>query len=122
MHDSYTDIVLPFRSDPQLLEQYTNPCGGLRVGKLAGSTAYWHILGPSVKYLGSFAKYGVYIVTSHTDTLLVHLSSIGSPSPRMGSTLSQRALYVSSYQIKCLKIVCLWIAKDGYFCPFRPCL
>ncbi|KAI0297016.1 hypothetical protein B0F90DRAFT_1875853 [Multifurca ochricompacta] len=58
MHDSYTEIILPFHSDPHLLDQYTNTSGGLRTGKLfehldslAGSIAYKHFLGPSIEYM-----------------------------------------------------------------------
>lgn len=47
MHDSYTQVLLPFASEPQLLEQYTNASGGIRTGKLmehldslAGSIAF----------------------------------------------------------------------------------
>ena len=34
MHDSYTEVLLPFASDPALFEQYTNASGGIRTGKL----------------------------------------------------------------------------------------
>ncbi|THH07251.1 hypothetical protein EW145_g3509 [Phellinidium pouzarii] len=51
MHDSYSQIDLPFASSPELLEQYVNAWGGIRTGKLmehldslAGSIAYKHIL------------------------------------------------------------------------------
>ena len=33
MNDSYSELILPFGSDPQLLEQYTNASGGIRMGK-----------------------------------------------------------------------------------------
>ena len=33
MNDSYSELILPFGSDPQLLEQYTNASGGIRTGK-----------------------------------------------------------------------------------------
>ncbi len=33
MNDSYSEFILPFGSDPQLLEQYTNASGGIRMGK-----------------------------------------------------------------------------------------
>lgn len=74
MHDSYCEILLPFASDPQLLEQYTNASGGLRVGKifehldgLAGSVAYKHNLGPDVQTLGNLEDRGFYIVTASVD-------------------------------------------------------
>ncbi|KAF8235879.1 hypothetical protein L208DRAFT_1254629, partial [Tricholoma matsutake] len=47
MHDSYTELVLPFGSSSSLLEEYTNATGGIRTGKLmehldslAGSISY----------------------------------------------------------------------------------
>jgi acyl-coenzyme A thioesterase 9 len=33
MHDSYAELVLPFGSSSQLLEEYTNATGGIRTGK-----------------------------------------------------------------------------------------
>ena len=33
MTDSYTELVLPFGSSPELLEKYTNASGGIRTGK-----------------------------------------------------------------------------------------
>lgn len=74
MHDSYCEILLPFASDPQLLEQYTNASGGIRTGKifehldsLAGSVAYKHNLGPDVQTLGKLEERGFYIVTASVD-------------------------------------------------------
>src|SRR6267154_372970 len=59
MHDTYTELILPFASSPELFEQYTNAWGGLRTGmlmehldSLAGSISYKHMLGPGVKTLG----------------------------------------------------------------------
>nr|GAT59085.1 predicted protein [Mycena chlorophos] len=76
MHDSYCELVLPFGSDPRLLEQYTNVHGGIRTGmlmehldSLAGSISYKHMLGPSVASLGSIAERGFYIVTASVDRL-----------------------------------------------------
>lgn len=50
MHDSYSELVLPFGSSSEILEQYTNASGGIRTGKLmenldslAGSIAYKHM-------------------------------------------------------------------------------
>ncbi|KAJ3187180.1 Acyl-coenzyme A thioesterase 9, mitochondrial [Gaertneriomyces sp. JEL0708] len=49
MHDSYLEQHLLFKSDPDLREEYINPWGGIRVGKvledldaMAGSVAYLH--------------------------------------------------------------------------------
>jgi hypothetical protein len=75
MHDSYTETMLPFASDPQLFEQYTNASGGIRTGKLfehldslAGSISYKHLLGPHVQSLGRIAdERGFYIVTAAVD-------------------------------------------------------
>ncbi len=33
MYDSYTELILPFGSSVQLLEEYTNAHGGIRTGK-----------------------------------------------------------------------------------------
>jgi acyl-coenzyme A thioesterase 9 len=74
MNDSYCEILLPFASSPQLLEQYTNALGGIRTGKifehldgLAGSVAYKHNLGPDVETLGNIEERGFYIVTAAVD-------------------------------------------------------
>jgi acyl-coenzyme A thioesterase 9 len=74
MHDSYSEIMLPFASSPQLLEQYTNATGGIRMGKLmehldslAGSISYKHMLGPGVQTLGGIQERGFYIVTASVD-------------------------------------------------------
>ncbi|CAB4375902.1 unnamed protein product [Rhizophagus irregularis] len=49
MSDSYVEEFLPFKSDPDLLEEYVNPDGGIRMGKifenldlLAAIIAYKH--------------------------------------------------------------------------------
>lgn len=49
MHDSYSQLDLPFASNPSFLDQYTNAQGGIRTGKmmehldfLAGSISYKH--------------------------------------------------------------------------------
>ena len=72
MHDSYCEIMLPFASSPELLEQYTNASGGIRTGmlmehldSLAGGIAYKHMLGPGVTSLEKDA--GFYIVTASVD-------------------------------------------------------
>ncbi|PCH43033.1 Thioesterase/thiol ester dehydrase-isomerase [Wolfiporia cocos MD-104 SS10] len=74
MHDSYCELVLPFASSPELLEQYTNASGGIRTGmlmehldSLAGGIAYKHMLGPTVDTLSK--KHGFYIVTASVDRL-----------------------------------------------------
>ena len=33
MHDSYSELVLPFASSVQVLEEYINASGGIRTGK-----------------------------------------------------------------------------------------
>ena len=82
MYDSYTQLVLPFASSPDLLEEYVNAWGGIRLGKLlehldslAGSIAYKHMLGPGVETLGKINERGFYIVTASVDRLDM-LSSI----------------------------------------------
>lgn len=74
IYDSYSELVLPFASNKELLEQYTNASGGIRTGKLmehldslAGSIAYKHMLGPSVETLGTLEQRGFYIVTASVD-------------------------------------------------------
>jgi acyl-coenzyme A thioesterase 9 len=77
MHDTYSEIILPFASSPELLEQYTNAWGGLRIGmlmehldSLAGSISYKHMLGPGVETLGRINERGFYIVTASVDRLV----------------------------------------------------
>ncbi|EED81110.1 predicted protein [Postia placenta Mad-698-R] len=74
MHESYCELVLPFASSPELLEQYINASGGIRTGmlmehldSLAGSIAYRHVLGPTFDSLSK--KQGIYIVTASVDRL-----------------------------------------------------
>jgi acyl-coenzyme A thioesterase 9 len=74
MHDSYCELVLPFKSSPEFLEQYTNASGGIRTGKImevldstAGSIAYKHILGPGVETVGTIQEQGFYVVTASVD-------------------------------------------------------
>ena len=81
MYDSYSELVLPFASNKQLLEQYTNVSGGLRTGKLmehldslAGSIAYKHMLGPTVEKLGTIEQRGFYIVTASVDRYVLEIS------------------------------------------------
>ncbi|KAN0080039.1 HotDog domain containing protein [Tylopilus felleus] len=76
MHDTYTQILLPFKSSPELFEQYTNAYGGLRTGmlmehldSLAGSISYKHMLGPDVETLGRISERGFYVVTASVDRL-----------------------------------------------------
>ncbi|KAH7882156.1 thioesterase thiol ester dehydrase-isomerase [Phlebopus sp. FC_14] len=76
MHDTYSQITLPFASSPELLEQYTNASGGLRTGmlmehldSLAGSISYKHMLGPGVETLGRIHERGFYIVTASVERL-----------------------------------------------------
>jgi acyl-coenzyme A thioesterase 9 len=91
MSDSYTELVLPFGSSSELMDQYTNATGGIRMGKwvafiylytvkqqdelspnrlmehldsLAASIAYRHVLGPTVETLGRIQERGFYIVTA----------------------------------------------------------
>ncbi|KAH9948493.1 Thioesterase/thiol ester dehydrase-isomerase [Amylocystis lapponica] len=74
MHDSYCELVLPFASSADVLEQYTNASGGIRTGmlmehldSLAGGIAYKHMLGPGVSALTK--DLGFYIVTASVDRL-----------------------------------------------------
>jgi acyl-coenzyme A thioesterase 9 len=76
MHNSYSQISLPFASSSELFEQYTNASGTIRLGKLlehldslAGSIAYKHMLGPDVQTLGEIEERGFYIVTAAVDRL-----------------------------------------------------
>ena len=74
MHDSYCEVVLPFKSSREFLEQYTNASGGIRTGKImevldstAGSVAYKHVLGPEVETVGTIQEQGFYVVTASVD-------------------------------------------------------
>ena len=74
MHDTYTQIILPFKSSPELFEHYTNAYGGLRTGmlmehldSLAGSISYKHMLGPDVETLDRISERGFYVVTASVD-------------------------------------------------------
>ena len=74
MHDSFSELTLPFSSSSELLEQYINANGGLRTGRLiehldslAGSIAYKHMLGPGVLEIGKTEDRGFYVVTAAVD-------------------------------------------------------
>jgi len=74
MHDSYCEVILPFKSSREFLEQYTNASGGIRTGKImevldstAGSVAYKHLLGPEVETVGMIQEQGFYVVTASVD-------------------------------------------------------
>ncbi|KZV98933.1 Thioesterase/thiol ester dehydrase-isomerase [Exidia glandulosa HHB12029] len=76
MHESYSEISLPLRSDPSLFEKFINAVGGIRTGRLmeyldslAGSIAYKHILGQEVQSLGPIEERGLYVVTAAVDRL-----------------------------------------------------
>ena len=85
MQDSYCEILLPFASSPELLENYTNASGGIRTGllmenldSLAGSIAYKHQLGPDVQALPKDA--GFYMVTASVErSVLTLVSRVGRP-------------------------------------------
>lgn len=73
-YDSYSELVLPFASNKQLFEQYTNASGGIRTGKLmehldslAGSISYKHVLGRGIELFGCTQERGFYIVTASVD-------------------------------------------------------
>ena len=74
MHDSYCEVILPFRSSREFLEHYTNASGGIRTGKImevldstAGSVAYKHLLGPEAETVGTIQEQGFYVVTASVD-------------------------------------------------------
>lgn len=76
MHESYSELVLPFSTSKDLLEGYINAAGGIRTGKLmehldslAGSISYKHLLGPGIETLGSIDERGFYVVTAAVDRL-----------------------------------------------------
>lgn len=73
-YDSYSELVLPFASNKQLFEQYTNASGGIQTGKLmehldslAGSISYKHVLGRGVELLACTQERGFYIATASVD-------------------------------------------------------
>ncbi|KAF8598813.1 Thioesterase/thiol ester dehydrase-isomerase, partial [Ceratobasidium sp. AG-I] len=109
MHDSYTQIELPFASNPALLEQFTNAGGGLRTGllmeqldALAGSIAYKHVLGPSVPDLasGGPSSRGFYLVTASVDRLDM-LQSFSLAKHPSDIRLSGQVIYVGRSSIEC---------------------
>lgn len=94
MHESYCQVDLPFASNPQFLENYTNAHGGIRTGmlmehldSLAGSISYKHCvrsvssmdvrssgsslqifkLGPGQQLDNNVDKRGFYMVTAAVD-------------------------------------------------------
>lgn len=81
MHESYCQVDLPFASNPQFLENYTNAHGGIRTGmlmehldSLAGSISYKHCLGPGQQLDNNVDKRGFYMVTAAVDRLdMLHL-------------------------------------------------
>ncbi|KAG7087538.1 hypothetical protein E1B28_013495 [Marasmius oreades] len=96
MHDSYTEIVLPFSSSTELYDKYTNASGGIRTGKLmehldslAGSIAYKHMLGPGVQTLGKIHERGFYIVTAAVE----RLDMLGQLNPQRDLRLSGEVIY-----------------------------
>ncbi|KAF4568343.1 hypothetical protein EYR40_010253 [Pleurotus pulmonarius] len=96
MTDSYSELILPFGSSPELLEQYTNAAGGIRTGKLmehldslAGSIAYKHMLGPNVETLGKIHERGFYIVTASVD----RLDMLSTLDPSRNLRLSGQVIY-----------------------------
>jgi acyl-coenzyme A thioesterase 9 len=99
MHDSYSEINLPFASQPALLEEYINHAGGLRTGKLmehldalAGSISYRHVLGASgaTTINTDPSKNGFYIVTAACD----RLDMLATPEPIRDMRLSGQVIAV----------------------------
>ncbi|KAF8961594.1 Thioesterase/thiol ester dehydrase-isomerase [Flammula alnicola] len=96
MHDSYTELILPFGTSSNLLEQYTNASGGIRTGKLmehldslAGSIGYKHMLPPGVQTLGRIQERGFYIVTASVD----RLDMLSPLNPARDLRLSGQVIY-----------------------------
>ncbi|TFK69794.1 Thioesterase/thiol ester dehydrase-isomerase [Pluteus cervinus] len=96
MHDSYSELVLPFGSSPEFLEGYTNAAGGIRTGKLmenldslAGSIAYKHMLGPGINTLGPISERGFYLVTASVD----RLDMFAPLNPKRDLKLSGQVIY-----------------------------
>ncbi|KAL9710573.1 hypothetical protein Ac2012v2_006111 [Leucoagaricus gongylophorus] len=99
MGDSYSELVLPFGSSSELIEQYTNALGGIRMGKLmehldslAGSISYKHMLGPTVQTLGRIQEHGFYIVTASVN----RLDMLASLNPSRDLRLSGQVIYVGN--------------------------
>ncbi|CUA68961.1 Acyl-coenzyme A thioesterase 9, mitochondrial [Rhizoctonia solani] len=110
MHDSYTQVELPFANNPALLEQFTNAGGGLRTGllmeqldALAGSIAYKHVLGPNVTdlYSGGPIRRGFYLVTASVDRLDM-LQSFSLAKRPSNIRLSGQVIYVGHSSIECV--------------------
>jgi acyl-coenzyme A thioesterase 9 len=45
MHDSHSELILPFGSEFEILEQYTNASGGVRTGKCVSLRLTFHVHG-----------------------------------------------------------------------------
>ncbi|CAE7227659.1 unnamed protein product [Rhizoctonia solani] len=110
MHDSYTQVELPFANNPALLEQFTNAGGGLRTGllmeqldALAGSIAYKHVLGPNVTDLlsGGPINRGFYLVTASVDRLDM-LQSFSLAKRPSNIRLSGQVIHVGRSSIECV--------------------
>ncbi|KZV64632.1 Thioesterase/thiol ester dehydrase-isomerase [Peniophora sp. CONT] len=115
MHDSYTEVLLPFASDGALFEQYTNASGGIRTGKLlehldslAGSISYKHILGPNVETLGRIAERGFYCVTAAVD----RLDMLAPLKPVRDLRLSGHVIHVGSSSME-VAVRMDALGKDG---------
>lgn len=116
MHDSYCEQLLPFASDPALLEQYTNASGGIQTGKLmehldslAGSIAYKHMLGPGVETVGSVQEQGFYIVTASVD----RLDMLAPLSPVRDIRLSGQIIYTGKSSME-VAVQMEALDKDGH--------
>ncbi|KAF8622797.1 hypothetical protein AX15_006727 [Amanita polypyramis BW_CC] len=103
MDDSYSEFILPFGSDPELLEQYTNSSGGVQTGRLmehldslAGSIGYKHMLGPDVKTLGQIHQGGFYIATASVD----RLDMLAPVNPNRDLRLSGQVIYTGNSSLE----------------------
>ncbi|KAI0742690.1 Thioesterase/thiol ester dehydrase-isomerase [Daedaleopsis nitida] len=113
MHDSYCEILLPFASSPELLENYTNASGGIRTGllmehldSLAGSIAYKHMLGPDVQALPQNA--GFYVVTASVE----RLDMLASLYPVRDMRLSGQVVHTGNSSME-IAVRMEGLAKDG---------
>lgn len=113
MSHSYSEFILPFASDPAVLEQYTNARGGIRTGKLmedldslAGGVAYKHLMEPGVSRLtGSLSERGFYVVTASVDRL--DMLTTLTPSNVKDLRLSGQVIYTGKSS---MEVVVKWEA------------
>ncbi|KIK64962.1 hypothetical protein GYMLUDRAFT_160038 [Collybiopsis luxurians FD-317 M1] len=119
MQDSYTEYILPFSSDVNLLEEYVNASGGIRTGKLmehldslAGSISYKHVLGPTAKSIQKVEEMGLYIVTAGVERY-VHLDMLRPLDSTHDLRLSGQVIYTGRSSMEVVVRIETLARNDG---------